>query len=268
MQRKDKVIKFINNLFSNHEIALSRTSNLQNLNNLLKKIKVYNLGYDLVRIGQQNDGGYLVPNIIDQIDYCFSPGVGNTTKFEEELINKGVRKCFLADGTLEFISTNPKIEFLKKNLSSIDNKNQINLETWVNEKLEASEQNNLLLQMDIEGSEYEIINSTSNKFLNKFKIIIIEFHYLEKLFVDFGFKIIAPIFNKILDSFDIAHIHPNNCCGEYKYKNILIPSVMEFTFLRKDISLFKKQLDNFPHKYDSVNKKKFKEIILPKIFYK
>jgi len=122
--------------------------------------------------------------------------------------------------------------------------------------------------MDIEGSEYEIINSTSNKFLNKFKIIIIEFHYLEKLFVDFGFKIIAPIFNKILDSFDIAHIHPNNCCGEYKYKNILIPSVMEFTFLRKDISLFKKQLDNFPHKYDSVNKKKFKEIILPKIFYK
>ena len=115
MQRKDKVIKFINNLFSNHEIALSRTSNLQNLNNFLKKIKVYNLGYDLVRIGQQNDGGYLVPNIIDQIDYCFSPGVGNTTKFEEELINKGVRKCFLADGTLEFISTNPKIEFLKKN---------------------------------------------------------------------------------------------------------------------------------------------------------
>ena len=40
----------------------------------------------------------------------------------------------------------------------------------------------ILLQMDVEGSEYEIINRIKEANLNKFKILVIEFHYFEQIF--------------------------------------------------------------------------------------
>ena len=47
-------------------------------------IKVNDLGHDLIRVGSTNDGGYLIPNILNEIDYCFSPGIGNKFEFEKD----------------------------------------------------------------------------------------------------------------------------------------------------------------------------------------
>ena len=41
------------------------------LTKVLNKLKPYNLGYDLIRIGSDNDAGYLVPNILNEIEMCF-----------------------------------------------------------------------------------------------------------------------------------------------------------------------------------------------------
>jgi len=39
--------------------------------------------FDLIRVGSKADGGYLIPNDCDSIDYVFSPGVASTASFEE-----------------------------------------------------------------------------------------------------------------------------------------------------------------------------------------
>ena len=52
------------------------------------KIKIYDTGHDLIRLGNQKDGGYLIPNIIENIHLCFSAGVGNDITFEQELKKK------------------------------------------------------------------------------------------------------------------------------------------------------------------------------------
>ena len=67
------------------------------LKKFLDKIFIYDYGYNLIRIGSNSDGGYLVPNILDNISYCFSPGVGKLTKFEDHLLKYKI-KSFLADG--------------------------------------------------------------------------------------------------------------------------------------------------------------------------
>ena len=41
----------------------------------LFKIKVPK-NLKLTRIGSNNDGGYLVPNILEEIKYCYSAGIG------------------------------------------------------------------------------------------------------------------------------------------------------------------------------------------------
>ena len=43
--------------------------------------------------------------------------------------------------------------------------------------------------MDIEGSEHEVIQSTSKEYLELFKIVIIEFHFIEKLYNRLSYNI-------------------------------------------------------------------------------
>ena len=56
---------------------------------------------DLIRIGGEGDGGYLIPNVFDKISYCFSPGVDYTANFEKELSEKFGIKSFMADASVE-----------------------------------------------------------------------------------------------------------------------------------------------------------------------
>jgi hypothetical protein len=249
-------------------------SNKEDLENFIKKIFVHDLGYDLIRVGCNGDGGYLVPNILNQISYCFSPGVGGIVNFENDLQKRGI-KCFLADSTVQDPSNKiEKYDFIKKNINIFNDSNNITLESWINQKLKKNKKkvgkiNNLMLQMDIEGDEIPILLNIKKEIIKKFKIMIIEFHNFEFLGNNFSIKIYKQVFEKILKDFDIAHIHPNNCCGFKRIFNYDIPRVMEITFLRKDISKFKKKIKNkLPHALDfkCVNYKK--DISLPNYFYK
>ena len=73
---------------------------------LINLLKTYDLGYDLIRLGDNKDGGYLIPKL-SNIKSCHTVGVGNTIKFEKDL-GKSV-KLFLADKSVK----NPKLSNAK-----------------------------------------------------------------------------------------------------------------------------------------------------------
>ena len=54
----------------------------------------------LLRIGDEFDGGYLLPDDLDGIDACFSPGVEQTATFELEMAKRGI-KSFMADYSVD-----------------------------------------------------------------------------------------------------------------------------------------------------------------------
>ena len=58
--------------------------------------------------------------------------------------------------------------------------------------------------------------------LKKFKVMIVEFHHFEQILTKIGYKVIKSTLDKILKYFDVAHIHPNNCCGSFKVKKTII----------------------------------------------
>ena len=41
--------------------------------------------------------------------------------------------------------------------------------------------NDLIIQMDVEGSEWNVLNQTSNNILKDFRIMVVEFHYLDEV---------------------------------------------------------------------------------------
>ena len=266
-----KLFKIVNGFIIITDIVFKKLSILKNLSNVqekdlikfLKKIIIYETGLKLIRIGCKKDGGYLVPNILKKISYCFSPGVGDNSAFEDHLSQLGI-KSFLLDGTVEYQG---KYNFIKKNLNVFSDKKNITLKEWI--KFTKIKEENLLLQMDIEGSEIDVVNSTSLSILKKFSIIIIEFHYFQSILLKYGLKIYRKLFKKVLKNFIICHIHPNNCCGTFKVDKHEIPRVMEITFVNKEMIQYKKLLNkNLPHKYDFKCCSGKKEIRISDIFYK
>ena len=245
-------------------------SNSSKVSEFLKKIKIFDTGHKLVSIGDSEcDGTYLIPDVLDDIKYCFSPGVGESTIFENCLKKRDI-KCFLADGTItkENIS-NINFDFINKNINTFTDDKNIKIEDWINLKIKnKNEQKNLLLQMDIEGCEYEVLLDLDKDILQKFKILVIEFHDFYNLGSQAGADLFLNIFNKILNDFYICHIHPNNCCGYTYINKTLIPQVMEFTFINKnDVKKVDKLKYKLPHDLDIKNVKNLNDLKLPNIFY-
>ena len=248
-----------------HGSALSNKTADRALIDFFGSVKPVKTNYDLVRIGGERDGGYLIPDDLVGIDTCFSPGVSKNASFESDLTARGIH-CYLADYSVESAPIeNPLVDFLKKYLGTTDDDVYTTLQTWVNHK--APHSHDLLLQMDIEGAEYAVILDTPLEILEKFRIIVIEFHELDDLFAETSFKLIDLSFSKLLKYFEIVHIHPNNWVHPVKCNNFTIPPAMEFTFLRKDRVLHKQRNTDFPHRLDRANNADNRDFPLPKCWY-
>ncbi len=259
------VKKVIKAFLLHKNIYLSKTTPYSNIVNFLTSLKPIKTNHELIRIGGDGDGGYLIPNDLTGIDACFSPGVSTTSDFENDLTGKAI-KCFLADFSVDAPPIdNALFDFEKKYLGIDNDETFITLERWIN--IKAPNKSELILQMDIEGSEYPVIFHTSEDTFTKFRIIVVEFHGLDTILNKEGYELMRLTFSKILKNFDIVHIHPNNCCGTVKYKDLVIPRVMEFTFLRKDRTTHRTPAKNFPNPLDRKNVAGIPDIHLPTCWY-
>ena len=241
-------------------------TDLFELRKLISELRPIKTEYELIRIGNSEDGGYLLPDDLKDIEAIFSPGVSDIYSFELEMLEKYRVKSYMCDFTVDKIKpNNNELIFEKKHLGVNNNFKYQRLEDWVRIN---SKTNNLILQMDIEGSEYPVILDTPINILKKFRIMIIEFHNMDLLFNAQFFEVFKSVINKILTHFSVVHIHPNNCCGSYTYKDIEIPRLMEITFINNK-RLSKKKYPNVRskrHKLD-IDNTKMQKLDLPKIWY-
>lgn len=195
----------------------------------------------LIRIGPDSDGGYLVPDDLDGVTTCFSPGVSNRKDFEDHLTRAFGIKCHMCDYSSNVKNLeSPLIEgmqtFRKVWLDIDGSDNSISLDEWIGQ-LSPPPHEDLLLQMDIEGAEYRNILSCSPDVLARFRIMVFEIHDLQfMLNYDVLGQLILPFLQKIDKSFVCVHVHPNNYGGEFTIPELgaNMPTVLELTFLRKD----------------------------------
>ena len=259
MYSKLEILNFIINYFGAK--AYRQVSNDKILN-LIKCFKPIKTQFDLKRIGDKNDGGYLIPDIINKIKYCVSGGVGHTNEFEVQLEKFGI-KSFLADYSVEAPKNLNNFNFKKKFLASYNDIDKIDINSWIESFGDEFEIEKSILKLDIEKSEYEVINSIHEDILKKFKILIIEFHGLEMIGEESFYQKLHSVKHKILKNFLTVHIHPNNCCGMHNVRKFKVPSVLEVTYLNKIICNKSNEPYHLPHNLDAKNKVKYKDIFLP-----
>jgi hypothetical protein len=180
-------------------------------------------------VGEDGDGGYLVPDDLSNIDGCFSAGSDGIMHFEKHLASEYRIKSYILDKIdKKPLELSDLQEFRHGWLGVENNQETVTLERWLIESnLDKSRE--LLLQMDIEGAEYRTLLCTPTKILERFRIIVVEFHGLDKFT---NYNLLTYIFLSLL--FLLIYFY---------YSLIFILNVLLF-YLALHINLLLNQLPN------------------------
>lgn len=210
--------------------------------------------HDLIRVGSEGDGGYILPKrILNKTNYLISFGLGDNWTFEEHFqresgafvtcydhtITKNFWRKRFIKACIRVLSKNEK----NKNLNSIfdyfkykrffngkralhhlrkigySHLGEIDIRTIIQQLDSFS----IFLKIDIEGSEYRILNQIS-EFKDHLLGFVIEFHD-----VDILSSRVTEFIENIKGHFTLVHIHANNCGGIDLEGN---PIVLEMTWIR------------------------------------
>jgi hypothetical protein len=146
-----KIRDFINQYMLTGSLRLSKGSTREQISHFLATVRPVRTEHPLIRIGGAADGGYLVPDDLEGVSVCFSPGVAATCDFEEACARRGIRS-FMADYSVDGPPTrSPLFHFEKKYLGAQNDEQFTTLESWIERN--APSGTDMLLQMDIEGGE-------------------------------------------------------------------------------------------------------------------
>jgi hypothetical protein len=222
---------------------------------------------ELKNFGPKNDGSYVLANDFKSSKTVISLGVGKNIDLEFSLAKLGL-VVFLFDGTVSKLPVQHKnFHFINKNVCGKSNESDASSQLIsinelffdIEEKFGHSKENILLI--DIEGSEYEIIESIELKYLISCRQLTIEFHgVFEKLEKD-NYRLLE-ITEKLSTYFELVSVHGNNF-GAYLSENGQdYADVIETTWLRKDIDGFKKGKNAFNIELCNPNNPKEKDLNL------
>ncbi|MDE2219851.1 MAG: FkbM family methyltransferase [Gammaproteobacteria bacterium] len=219
---------------------------------LLEQLHPRASGRPLLRLGPAGDGGYLVPDDFEGIEACFSPGVGLICGFEKDCADRGL-DVYLADRSVAHPGLpHERFHFERKYLGVTTDDDFMTLDDWVS-RAPLRADSDLMLQIDIEGFEYEVLLGASDRLMRRFRMIVAEFHLLDQFWNEAFFGLAARAFEKILQTHACVHIHPNNSSALLKKRGLAIPPLAEFTFLRRDRAIGPGYAAEFPHPLDGDN---------------
>jgi hypothetical protein len=95
-----KAVNYIESLLNRGRFVFRKTTPKQKVELLIKSLHPIKTQFNLIRLGSKGDGGYLIPDDINEIKACFSPGVHLVSAFELDCLNFGMR-VFMADKSVE-----------------------------------------------------------------------------------------------------------------------------------------------------------------------
>lgn len=205
-------------------------------------------GWKKVRVGGPHDGGYVMLDP-GRDGVALSFGVGPNCTWDLEMAQNGWN-VLQFDGTRSAIpGKHRNIRFFARNIAASPEhgENEISLA----EIFElVGDERDMVLQMDIEGAEWGMLENADGQDLCRFRQIIAEFHGLAN---PANLEKYKKIFGKILKTHAPVHFH-YNCYGPVLgFSNFLVSDLWEISFARRDKERFTPSQDTYPTALDTCN---------------
>ena len=238
---KIKIIRmFTNNnkyLYEKYEKCLTEErDNLKCIYHLLAPKKV--VGKERVLIGIKKDSSYVLLNDFENIKIAYSFGIDGDAIFDEDLAKRNI-DVYMYDHTINSLPLNhSKFHWKKIGICGNSERNEQlkTLEDLIIENGHTSEMN-MILKMDIEYAEWTALKDSSEKILNQFKYITLEYH-LSKPQSDLD--LYYDVLKKLHKTHQPFYLH---CNGHYKviiFRNNIYCKTLEVSYvIRKDTQFTK-----------------------------
>eukprot|EP00928_Gymnodinium_smaydae_P078992 TRINITY_DN63024_c0_g1_i1.p1 TRINITY_DN63024_c0_g1~~TRINITY_DN63024_c0_g1_i1.p1 ORF type:complete len:392 (+),score=7.75 TRINITY_DN63024_c0_g1_i1:54-1229(+) len=200
------------------------------------------------RFGSPRDGGYVMcseSSLPSAVRAAFSFGIngrdewgmdvtrslGGVPVFEFDCMNSDVPNCTDADCNLYFFKICLKgggvkgksLRWFLRRLAPVSHQPQVG--------------GDLLLKVDVEGSEWDALRKARRSDLQRMRQIVVEFHGLNRVHYHRAFY---RALQKVLGAgFVIAHIHGNNFAPMvmFDHGRYLLPNALEVTFVNRKAML-------------------------------
>ena len=214
-----------------------------------------------VRIGRMNDGGYVMLDDIETNMKAYSFGICDDVSWDREMAERYGIDIYMYDHTITGLPEyHKKFHYFKAGISGKDDSmnHLFSIETILKNNAH-TEETNLILKMDVEGAEYDFLESASPSIISNFKQMIFEFHNITKLE---NKERIKKSLQKLNETHQAVWIHGNNCNYAECDNGVIVPNTIEVLYLNKNYYSFEETNVYFPWDIDQPNKYKLNDFIL------
>lgn len=217
---------------------------------------------ELVRVGRENDGGYVMAKPFSEGKIAYSLGICDDVSWDLNMAEMGY-EIYQYDHTIEGLpELNESFHWFKVGLTGEKETDELkHLDTLIKENGHENE-SGMVLKMDIEGFEWSVINQSSEETLKKFDQIVMEIHNINS---STNKEEIIRALEKLNKTHGMVHIHANNNIGQIVFNgNYITADALEITLLNREKYNLKDSEIIVPTNIDQVNNTYYRDLFLGK----
>lgn len=217
--------------------------------NTLRPMKA--IGFNKRRVGGAHDGGYVMLDNFPAELRCLSLGIGGDVSWDIEMAQHGAIVHQYDHTVLCSPAEHDRFVFHKIQIGTADDPEKTTMSLATAALAVQATDELAILKMDIEDSEWDVIETCPIATLRSFDQMIIEFHGLHRLNQAVYRQKFKSVFAKLRVTHFPIHIHANNWGGFHPIEGIPVADVIEVTFASRERYQFSASDDVYPSHLDS-----------------
>ena len=209
------------------------------LHNLLHIAEVE--GFDFVRIGRDNDGGYILLNDFQEGGTAYSFGISSDVSWDKDMALRGY-DVFMYDHTIDSLpEDNSRFHWFKQGISDgTDTDDRLTTLEELIRRNHHEDKRNMILKMDVEKAEWGFLENVSAETLTKFRQIVLEFHGLNE--PEYTAQILSAL-RKLNRTHQLVHIHGQNHGYYVSWGGHVFCNQIEATYVLRDAYTLNNNID-------------------------
>jgi len=217
--------------------------------------------WDFCRLGREQDGGYIMLDDFKGRKIAYSFGISDDVSWDKDAAERGM-DVYMYDHTIEGLpEEHPRFHWQKIGLAGIYDEAVPELKSlpMLLEENGHQKESKMILKMDIEGAEWETLANADADLLGRFSQIAFEMHDLHKVELE---GVMLEGLRRLNETHAPVHIHGNNRSRYIMHDGLVLPEVIESTWLNRREYDLKPSNKVFPTELDMVNYERRPDIML------
>jgi hypothetical protein len=222
---------------------------IRNTLRLLRPMKAK--GYKKARFGSPSDGGYVHLEDFEGLDTAVSLGIDHNITWDVDIADRGLIIHQFDHTVAAPAPDDPRMVFNKTMIAPQSGPGQESLESIVRRLDARKDRPNMILKMDIENSEWGVIEATSLDAISRFSQIVCELHYFEGFEDVYWRQGCFRSLRKIAKYYAPIHVHANNYAAVSVIAGVAFPNVIEVTYVNRALYDLEETEEFFPGQLDA-----------------